>query len=175
MADIGEILRKAEDVEVIAERGGRQIMSFDDQMALATKENMETMNNKMMGKKGGDLGGIKWNPNGSLARTKGNTASVNKEAFFNNRFKKIKNKYYVVIDKLAIAGLRDNKVPYPHIEAYLISGDDEGKVVCEKKVTISDKEFVSDYTHKLDENSMKLVQSAIADFGVEKETESLAF
>ena len=93
----------------------------------------------------------------------------------NNRFKKIKNKYYVVIDKLAIAGLRDNKVPYPHIEAYLIGSNEDGKIVCEKKVTISDKDFVADYTHKLDHASMKMVLSAISDFDVEKETESLAF
>lgn len=176
MADITEILRKAEQVTPIAERGGRQIMSFDDQMSLATKENMESMTNKAMGKKDGDLGGIKWNPDGSLARTKGNTASVNFDSFYNNRFRKIKNKYYVVIDKLAIAGLRDNKVPYPHIEAYVIgAGDEEGTVVCDKKVTISDKEFVSDYTHKLDHASMKQVLNAIADFDVEKETDSLAF
>lgn len=174
MADIGEILRKAEEVTPIAERGGRQIMSFDDQMALATKENMESMTNKAMGKKDGDLGGLKWNSDGSLARTRGNAASVNLDSFYNNRFKKIKNKYYVVIDKLAIAGLRDNKVPYPHIEAYLI-GENEGKIVCEKKVTISDKEFVADYTHKLDHASMKMVLDAIADFDIEKETESLAF
>lgn len=174
MADIGEILRKAEDVTPIAEKGGRQIMSFDDQMALATKENMESMTNKAMGKKDGDLGSLKWNPDGSLARTRGNTASVNLDSFYNNRFKKIKNKYYVVVDKLAIAGLRDNKVPYPHIEAYLI-GENEGKIVCEKKVTISDKDFVADYTHKLDHASMKMVLEAIADFDLEKETESLAF
>ncbi len=174
MADISEILRKAESVEPIAEMGGRQIMSFDDQMSLATKENMESMTNKAMGKKGGDLGGIKWNPDGTLARTKGNVASVNMDSFYNNRFRKLKNKYYVVTDKLAIAGLRDNKVPYPHIEAYVI-GENDGKIVCEKKVTISDKEFVADYTHRLDHASMKMVLNAISEFDVEKETESLAF
>ncbi len=174
MADINEILQKASDVEPIAERDGRQIMSFEDQMALATKENMESMTNQAMGKKTGDLGGIKWNPDGSLARTKGNTAAVNVDRYYDNRFRKIKNKYYVVIDKRAIAGLRDNKVPYPHIEAYII-GEEDGKVVCEKKVTISDKDFVADYTHRLDHASMKMVLNAIAEYDVEKETESLAF
>lgn len=174
MADINEILQKAADVTPIGERGGRQIMSFDDQMSLATKENMESMTNQLMGKESGDLGGIKWNPDGSLARTKGNTAAVNLDRYYDNRFKKVKNKYYIVIDKLAIAGLRDNKVPYPHIEAFMI-GEQEGKIVCEKKVTISDKEFVSDYTHKLDHASMKMVLNAISEFDVEKETESLAF
>ena len=174
MADISEILRKADDVEVIAERGGRKIMSFEDQMALATKENMESVTSKAMGKTNTDLGSIKWNPNGTLARTKGSTASINKEQFYNNRFKKIKNKYYVVIDKIAIDGADKGKVPYPHIEAFLIGLQDE-KIVCEKKVIISDKELVSDYTHKLDEKAMQLVLKAIDDYDIEKDTEGLAF
>ena len=174
MADIGEILRKAEDVEVIAEKNGRQIMSFDDQMALATKSNMESMTNKAMGRSTEDIGGIKWNSDGTLARTKGNTAAVNLESYYMNRFKKVKNKYYVVVDKRAIKGQQMNNVPYPQVPAYVI-GEQEGKVVCEKMVQISDKDFLADFTHTLDQASMKLVLNAIEEVGVEKETESLAF
>ncbi len=174
MANIGDILKRAEDVEVIGERGGRKIMSFEDQMALATKDNMESITAKSMGRSDADLGSIKWNPNGTLARTKGNTAAINLEQFYNNRFKKIKNKYYVVIDKIAIDGAEKGKVPYPHIEAFLI-GEKEGEIVCEKKVIISDKDLVSDYTHKLDENAMKLVLNAIDKYDIEKDTEGLAF
>lgn len=174
MADIGEILRKADGVHPIGERGGRKIMSFEDQMALATKENMESTVNKSLGKESGDLGGIKWNPDGSLARTKGNTAAVNLDNFYLNRFKKVKNKYYVVTDKRAIKGQQTNAVPYPHITAYVI-GEEEGRIVCEKMVTISDKDFLADYTHTLDHASMKQVLDAIESTGVEMETESLAF
>lgn len=174
MAGIAEILQKAEEVHPIGERDGRKIMTFEDQMALATKENMESLTNKAMGRDGGDLGGIKWNADGSLARTKGNTAAVNLDRYYDNRFKKVKNKYYVVTDKLAIDGLRNNKVPYPQVNGFLI-GEQDGKVVCEKKVTISDKDFVADYTHRLDQASMNLVLNAISEFDVEKETESLAF
>ena len=174
MADITKILEKAAEVKPIAERGGRQIMSFEDQMSLATKENMEAVMNKEMGKSSGDIGGIKWNPDGTLARTKGNTAAVNLDNYYLNRFKKLKNKYYVVIDKRAIKGQQMNAVPYPHITAYVI-GEEEGKVVCEKMVTISDKDFLADYTHTLDHASMKMVLDAIETTGVEMETESLAF
>lgn len=174
MADITEILKKAEQVTPIGERDGRKLMSFDDQMSLATKENMESTMNTAMGKQSGDLGGIKWNPDGTLARTKGNTAAVNLDKYYMNRFKKVKNKYYVVVDKRAIKGQERNAVPYPHIPAYLI-GEEEGKVVCEKMVTISDKDFLADFTHTLDHASMKMVLDAIEQVGVEKETESLAF
>ena len=175
MANISEILKKADDVEVIAERGGRKIMSFEDQMALATRDNMESMTAKQLGKSDADLGSIKWNPNGTLARTKGDTAAINKEKFYDNRFKKIRNKFYVVIDKIAIDGAAMGRVPYPHLEAFVIGANDDDAVVCEKKVIISDKELVSDYTHKLDEKSMILVLNAIEDYDVEKDTESLAF
>lgn len=169
MADIGEILKKADEVETITEINGRKIMSFDDQMSLATKRNMESMMNGT-----DDLGGIKWNPNGTLARTKGNVASVNLENFYMNRFKKVKNKYYVVTDKRAIKGQQESKVPYAHVPAYIIA-DNEGKVVCEKMVTISDRDFLADFTHTLDHASMKVVLNAISEMGVESETESLAF
>lgn len=174
MADITEILKKAEDVTPIGERNGRKLMSFEDQMSLATKENMESTMNTAMGKKSGDLGGIKWNPDGTLARTKGNTAAVNLEKYYMNRFKKIKNKYYVVIDKRAIKGQQMNAIPYPQVPGYLI-GEQDGQVVCEKMVTISEKDFLADFTHTLDQASMKLVLDAIEKVGVEKETESLAF
>lgn len=164
MANIEEILLKAKEVEPIAERNGRKIMSFEDQRNLATVANMN----------GEDLGGLKFNPDGSLARTKGNTAAVNLERFYDNRYKKIKNKYYIVIDKMAIDGLRDNRVPYPRLTAYII-GEEEGKVVCEKAVTISDKDFLADYTHKLNHASMKQVLDAIAEYGVESESDSLTF
>ena len=60
MADITEILQKAADVTPIGERNGRQIMTFEDQMALATKENMESTMNAAMGKSSGDLGSSRY-------------------------------------------------------------------------------------------------------------------
>ena len=174
MADIEKILEKAKEVDVIGERDGRKIVSIEDQMALATKENMEAATNQVLGKESGDIGGIKWNPDGTLARTKGNTAAVNLDNFYANRYRKIKNKYYVVTDFLAIRGIAENKIPYPQIEAYIISNQ-EGEIVCEKKVVISDKEFLADYTHKLDHASMKQVLDAISKLGVESEADSLEF
>ena len=121
-----------------------------------------------------DISGLSLNPDGSLARTKGNMAAVNTNDFYANRYKKIKNKYYVVTDLMAIDGAKEGKVPYPQLTAYLI-GEKDGKVVCEKTVMVSDKDFLADFTHSLDKESMKLVLSAISESNVEEEADKLEF
>lgn len=165
MANIKDYLEKAEQVKPIAERNGRKIVTFEDQRNLATASNI---NNE-------DVGGLVWNPDGSLARTKGDTAAVNEDLHYINRYKKVKNKYYVVTDYRAIQGLRDNRIPYPQITAYLIAEDVHGKVICEKPVTFSDKEFVADFTHTLDNDSMKVVLEAISSMSVESVVDKLEF
>lgn len=165
MADIKEILERAETATEIAEVNGRKVVGFDDYRNLATVANM---NNE-------DLGGMAFNPDGSLARTKGNMAAVNLDDFYLNRFKKVKNKYYVVIDKMAIFETeRTGQAPYQHITGYLI-GEKDGQVVCEKPVTISADDFAADFTHKLDHASMAIVMDAINKLGVDAGTEKLEF
>lgn len=164
MANIAELLERAENVTPIAEKNGRKIVTFEDQRNLALASNI------------GDeqIGGLEWNQDGSLARTKGSTAAVNLDYLYANRYKKVKNKYYVVTDFRVISGLEENRIPYKQITAYVIGGD-SGKVVCEKIVTISDEEFVRDFTHKLDYESMMKVLEAISKIGVEKESDKLEF
>lgn len=164
MANIKEYLEKAEQVKPIAERNGRKIVTFEDQRNLATASNINKEH----------VGGLEWNKDGSLARTKGTTAAVNPEYMFANRYKKVKNKYYVVTDFRAIEGLETNSVPYRHITASQI-GEFEGRVVCEKIVIISDEDFAKDFTRKLDFASMVKVLEAINDVGSEKEADKLEF
>ena len=169
MVDIKEILSKADEAQAIAEVHGKKVMSFEDYRNVATQENMA----EMMGQKT-DLGGIDLNPDGSLARTKCNMVAVNLENFYDNRFKKVKNKYYVVIDHRVIDDVQENRAIPSQIQGYLISGN-EGEVVCEKMVTISDKDFISDFTHKLDNESMRKVLDAISRIGGDAGTEKLEF
>lgn len=165
MADIKEILERAENVEPVAEINGQKVVTFEDYRSLATVANMNDE----------DLGGMAFNPDGSLARTKGNMVAVNLDDFYLNRFKKVKNKYYVVIDKMTIREVeRTGQAPYQHITGYLI-GEKDGQVVCEKPVTISDKDFIADFTHKLDHASMAIVMDAISKVGVDAGTEKLEF
>lgn len=165
MADIREILERAETAQPIAERNGRKIMSFDDYRNLATVANMNDE----------DLGGVAFNPDGSMARTKGNMAAVNLDDFYANKFKKVKNKYYVVVDLMAIREVeRTGQAPYRNITGYLI-GEKDGQVVCEKPVTISADDFIADFTHTLDHASMAIVMDAINRIGVDAGTEKLEF
>ena len=165
MADIKGILERAETAKPIAERNGRKLMSYDDYRSVATASNINNT----------DLGGLELNPDGSLARTKGDMAAVNLDDFYNNRYKKVKNKYYVVIDKRAIDDVSMGRAcPYQQVQAYLI-GEKDGAVVAEKPVMISDKDFIADFTHKLDHASMAIVLDAISKLGVEAGTDKLEF
>lgn len=166
--DIKSILERADEAKPLAEAHGKKYVSFDDYMSMATKENVE----EQMGKK--DLGGLELNPDGSLARTKCNYVAINVENFYDNRYKKIKNKYYVVIDHMAIDGLATGRVPYQQITAYLISSQ-EGQIVCEKTVMVSDKDFMADFTHKLNHESMAKVLDAISRMGGDVGTDNLEF
>ena len=165
MASIKDILDKAETAQPIAVVNGRKIVSFDDYRSLATVANMNDE----------DLGGVAFNPDGSMAHTKGDMAAVNLDDFFANKFKKVKNKYYVVTDLMAIREVeRTGQAPYQQIQGYLI-GEKDGQVVCEKPVMISDKDFIADFTHRLDHASMAIVLDAINKMGVDSGTEKLEF
>lgn len=165
MASIKEILERAEDVQPIAEKNGKRLVTFEDYRSLATVANMNDQ----------DLGGLAFNPDGSMAHTKGNMAAVNINDFYANKFKKVKNKYYVVVDLMAIREVeKTGMAPYQNIRGYLI-GEKDGKVVCEKPVTISDKDFIADFTHTLDHASMAIVLDAISKMGVDAGTEKLEF
>lgn len=165
MASIKEILERAETAQPIAKNNDKDIVSFDDYRNLATVANMN----------GEDLGGVMFNPDGSMARTKCTMAAVNLDDFYANKFKKVKNKYYVVTDLMAIREVeRTGQAPYQHINGFLI-GEKDGQVVCEKPVIISAEDFIADFTHTLDHASMAIVLDAISKIGVDAGTEKLEF
>lgn len=164
MPDIREILGRAEKVKPIAESNGRKIVSFDDYRSVATVANMN----------GKDLGGTDWNPDGSMASTKTSFVATNTDYFYDNRFKKVGDKYYVVKDHMAIDGAQRGQLPYTSIQGYVIAKD-KNKIVCEKMVLISADEFLADYTLMLDKKSMALVLEAIQSANVEVGTEKLEF
>lgn len=157
MASVTEIIENAKKVEPIAEKNGRKIVTFEDAAALADREGIEPTPK---------TGQRTYNPDGSLARLRRMTAAINPSRYFLNRYKETsKKRIKVVIDYRAIMEQASGTVYLTAIPAYVFARNDEGKLYIEKIETISDTEFISDYTKQLNQKAMEQIAPLIADFG----------
>lgn len=155
MTDLRETLDKADQVKPIAEHNGMQIVTFADQRDIAVAD--------MVNKVGLDT--VQFNPDGTVARTPGRYAAVNPDHYYINRFKRVKDSIYVVMDYRAIQDLPSGSVYAKQIPAYVIKRDAEKKLVLDKVVTVSDTEFMSDFTHILSREAMAQIKPLL-DAGV---------
>lgn len=142
-----EVLAKTEKVEPIAELNGVKVVTFEEQRDLAQLDALQKP----------DLGILHFNPDGSVAATPTRFAAVNLEHYYINRYKKVKNELYVVTDYRAIKEQADGRVYLKQIPAFVIGRDSNGNLQLSKMVTVSDTEFVSDFTHTLNNNAMKQI------------------
>lgn len=146
MADLREVLDKTKDVKPIGERNGIQIVSFEEQRDLAQLDKLEN--------KDRDLNTIQMNPNGTVARTPVKFAAVNVDNFYINRYKRVKDSIYVVTDYRAIMEQQTGGVYAKQLAAYVIKRDGDKNLILDKVVTVSDTEFIADFTHTLNREAM---------------------
>lgn len=140
-----DILQAAEKVEPIAQRNGVKVVSFDDSTVMAQAD----LTN------GVDLGNRIVNPDGTIARSRAPYAAVNLENFYANRYRKIGKVLRVVVDYRAIKEQASGRVYLKQIPCYEIARDEKsGELELKKVCTISDTEFIGDYTHKLNREAM---------------------
>lgn len=154
--EISNALDKAKDIKPLAVKNGMQIVSYEDAIILNQLEMLDDAP---------DMGERKFNPDGTLARSKKKIASINVDTLFLNRYRKVAGKkYQVVIDYRAIKEQSSGVVYAKNIVAYEIGRDkdtDELKLI--KVVNVSDDEFVSEFTHKLDIPSMVRIRHLLGD------------
>lgn len=144
MADLREVLEKTKDVKPVAEHNGMEIVSFEQQRDMAQLYKMENR----------DLGLIKMNPDGTVARTPVKFAAVNLDNFYINRYKRVKDSLYIVTDYRAIQEQSSGSVYAKQLAAYVVKRDADKNLVLDKVVTVSDTEFLSDFTHTLNRDAM---------------------
>lgn len=143
--EISNALEKAKDIQPLAIKNGMQIVSYEDAVILNQIEMMDDAT---------DMGERKFNPDGTLARSKKKISSINVETLFNNRFRKMAGKkYQVVIDYRAIKEQSSGIIYAKNIVAYEI-GSVNGELKLLKIVNVSDSEFISEFTNRLDIPSM---------------------
>ena len=153
---IREVLDTAENAKPIGELNGTKIASFEDAVALASADLYNSR----------ELNPPEFNPDGSVAATPTPYAAVNVQMFYDNRFRKVGDEYQVVCgfkDYESIKGQSRGRVPTKQVVADVIGVDDKGKPVYKGIVTVSDTEFVSDFTHTFPVEDMKKIMPLVID------------
>lgn len=143
-----ELYEKVDNIRPLAEKDGQKFVTFEDASVLNSfnaqepKTGMQTRNK-----------------DGSLASTGKTVHAVNPEYFFANRYK-VKGKKMILVSGHTTDGYRcikeqaSGRVYLKTIPAYVIARDSDGKLFLEKQTVISDTEFISEFTNKLDNKSM---------------------
>ena len=143
-----ELYQKVDQVKPLAEKDGEVWVTFDDAATL-NSYNADEPNTGMQTR----------NRDGSLASTGKTVHAVNPDYFFMNRYK-VKGKKLIIVSGHTTDGYRcikeqsSGRVFLKTIPAYVIARDSDGKLFLEKQIVISDTEFISEFTNKLDNKSM---------------------
>lgn len=147
--EMAELYKRAEEVKPLAEKDGQKFVTFDDASVLNSINAQEPK-----------TGLQTRNRDGSLASTGKTVHAINPDYFYANRYK-VKGKKLIIVSGHTTDGYRciaeqaSGRVFLKTIPAYVIARDEKTKeLFLEKQIVISDTEFVSDFTSKLDNKSM---------------------
>lgn len=144
MSNLQEIIDKTKDVKPVAEHNGVSIVSFEEQRDLAQLNKLENPG----------LETIQMNPDGTVARTPVRFAAVNLDNFYINRYKRVKDALYIVTDYRAIQEQSGGNIYAKQLAAFVVKRDADKKLILDKVVTVSDTEFIADFTHTLNREAM---------------------
>lgn len=162
-----ELYQKVDQVRPLAEKDGEVWVTFEDAATLNSYYADEP-----------DIGTQTRNADGTLASTGKRVHAINPDYFYANRYK-VKGKKLHVVSGHTPEGFRciqeqaKGRVPFKVIPVYIIARDEEKNLVFEKMTTISDTEFISDFTNKLDNKSMAEILPLITANGSEKTADSM--
>lgn len=161
--EMAELYARAEKVQPLAEKDGQKFVTFEDAATLNSinaqepKTGMQTRN-----------------ADGSLASTGKTVHAVNPDYLFANRLK-VKgakgNQRMWIVAGCTTDGYRcikeqaSGRVFLKTIPVYVIAKDAKGKYFLEKVATVSDTEFISDYTDKLSNALMAKILPLIVNGG----------
>lgn len=159
-----ELFEKADNVKPLAEKDGAVYVDFDSASTL----------NSVNAYEGSGTGVQVRNPDGSLASTGKTVHAMNPDYWFANRYK-VKgakgNQKMLVVSGHEPTGFRciqeqaRGRIHIKTIPVYVFKRDEKNELFLEKTETVSDTEFVSDFTHTLNNKSMAELLPMITSFG----------
>lgn len=159
---------KADNVKPLAEKDGQVWVSFEDASVLNSVNAEDPKGTGLQLR----------NADGSLASTGKTVHAVNPDYFFLNRYK-VKGKKLHIVSGHEPTGYRcireqsKGHIFVKTIPVYIISRDEDKNLVLEKVATVSDTEFISDFTNMLDHKSMAEVLPLITQHGNEMTADSM--
>lgn len=162
-----ELYQRVDNVKPLAEKDGQKWVTFEDAAVLNSYEADEPK-----------TGMQTRNTDGTLASTGKTVHAVNPDYFFMNRYK-VKGKKMILVSGHTTDGYRcikeqsSGRVFLKTIPAYVISRDSDGKLTLEKQTVISDTEFISEFTNRLDNKSMAEVLPLITTSGSDITADSM--
>lgn len=159
MSKIKETLEAAENVTPIAIKDGKKIVTFQDAKVLQDAEGYEPTPS---------TGVRRYNPDGSLAATEARVVAINEDSYFANRYKllgKGSKKMSVVTDWRAIQEQSSGRCYKKNLTSYVFARNEQGELYIEKIDSVSDTEFLSDYTNILDNTNMAQLVALIDAYG----------
>lgn len=166
---MGEILEQRDKITPIADVNGMKLVTYDEIASISMAEQMESTI---------DMGDRTVNPDGTIARSRVKFAAINPENLYINRFRVIHtdegDKMEVVVDYRAIREQDKGQIYVQRVPSYIIARNSKGKLFVEKMTSVKDTEFVSDFTRKLNIESMKEILPLIAREGKDISTESIS-
>lgn len=106
-----------------------------------------------------DLGVRKTNPDGSIAKSLYHNKAVNEDWFFDNRYRVMGKKMQLITAQTsegyrAITGLNRGQIYKKQLAAYEFERKGD-KLVYSGRVLVSDGDFITHFTNKLDKEAMK--------------------
>ena len=169
--EMKELYEAVDKVQPLAEKDGEVWVDFES-AAILNSYNADEPRTGMQTR----------NADGSLASTGKTVHAVNPDYFFANRYK-VKgakgNQKLIVVSGHTPDGYRcikeqaSGRLFIKNVPAYIIVRDADGKLALEKQTMISDTEFISDFTNKLDNKSMAEILPLITAVGGEVNTDTM--
>ena len=163
-----ELYEKADKVRPFAEKDGQLYVSFEDASVLNSVNAEEPSGTGLQTR----------NVDGSLASTGKRVHAVNPDYFFANRFMVKGKKLHVVSghDPIGYRCIREQSSGHVFVKTipvYIFSRNEDKELVLERVSTISDSEFISDFTKTLDHKSMAELLPLITEHGNDMTADSM--
>lgn len=154
---------------VIAEKEGQVYVDFHDAAVLNSADAYET----------DDTGLRSYNPDGSIASTGKKVHAMNPDFYFMNRYRVKSKKMYVVSGYTAdgFRAIQEQSTGRCFMKtipcAVIVRDADTKELVLEKITTVSDTEFMSDFTNTLDNKSMAEILPLIVNHGADMTADTM--